>query len=722
MVRDVNLEGVSNLLFSNLWYNDYELSEQRCFMKKLLRYCCISAIALVLSDVNAEELEIASLIRTKCVDETNPNLKGKKNGILYISDRFEKHLNKLKNEVVKDEKRRKKKWLQFKFADQHIKSVKNVITSELCRIYCDINPYASGGYTNNVKDVILLDSDKDKVFKDIASYTRGNWNYLFLINYMNLLKNGITSSTRTTPEILNTKLEAIKNALKERKIDVTEKMAKDMQKSVRDIAYYVDNLRLKEFWTENLQKAKDRCGNKIDKNKLFAEKDIYNLYGDYLIQPKLSSPHGIANMGNNCYITAAIEMLYSNNKIRAAIREMANKISKDKLLDDCIELAYNTQDEDNKLKQKVIDRGRDYERMESTHIALCLSRIFDGMERGIVSSAAILELVNRINKFNIVLKLREQNDNQRRPKIKLYPYDTEDASVALDGLISALAGIGMEFDDKTQEQIIEELGKVKDEGPSVIYDTNIPKNIKPILETLTEKQENIAKILEKRTLSDYIIYKSKIGQLLCLSCQQTSIMGDNGTPNKNHTRNVTDLYCTTLPVTRIDDDLQKCFDSALNVNEYDTIECGGCSKIRKEQVEHQMHVQRRYQIQPKVLILNVAKDHANPDKFAKLNVPDYLKFGSKQYVLRSAIIHTPHSHYIMKGIAQNGDIYCINDDASAIMQPNPEKTGQAQYIIPNGRQLSERSHELSEAIKGDKTLNHLDVEDGTLFMYERVDW
>ena len=73
-------------------------------MKKLLKYCCISAIALVLSDVNAEELEIASLIRTKCVDETNPNLKGKKNGILYISDRFEKHLNKLKNEVVKDEK------------------------------------------------------------------------------------------------------------------------------------------------------------------------------------------------------------------------------------------------------------------------------------------------------------------------------------------------------------------------------------------------------------------------------------------------------------------------------------------------------------------------------------------------------------------------------------------------------------------------------------------
>ena len=56
--------------------------------------CCILAMAMELR-VNAEELEIASLIRTKCIDETKQYLHEKKNGILYISDRFEKHLKAL---------------------------------------------------------------------------------------------------------------------------------------------------------------------------------------------------------------------------------------------------------------------------------------------------------------------------------------------------------------------------------------------------------------------------------------------------------------------------------------------------------------------------------------------------------------------------------------------------------------------------------------------------
>ncbi len=67
-------------------------------------------------------------------------------------------------------------------------------------------------------------------------------------------------------------------------------------------------------------------------------------------------------------------------------------------------------------------------------------------------------------------------------------------------------------------------------------------------------------------------------------------------------------------------------------------------------------------------------------------------------------------------------IYCINDDSSAIMQPNPNKPGQAQYTIPNGRQMLEMSHQRNNAIQGDKTLSHLDVEDDRIFMYERVDW
>ena len=72
-------------------------------------------MALWLSEVNAEELEIASLIRTKCIDETKPYLKGKKNGILYISDRFEKHLQKLNKTKVTWNKYEKKNWLEAKF-------------------------------------------------------------------------------------------------------------------------------------------------------------------------------------------------------------------------------------------------------------------------------------------------------------------------------------------------------------------------------------------------------------------------------------------------------------------------------------------------------------------------------------------------------------------------------------------------------------------------------
>ncbi len=45
----------------------------------------------------------------------------------------------------------------------------------------------------------------------------------------------------------------------------------------------------------------------------------------------------------------------------------------------------------------------------------------------------------------------------------------------------------------------------------------------------------------------------------------------------------------------------------------------------------------------------------------------------------------------------------------------------AHYIIPESRLINDRSHEDNYSII-DKTLNHLDVEDGIVFIYERVDW
>lgn len=54
------------------------------------------------------------------------------------------------------------------------------------------------------------------------------------------------------------------------------------------------------------------------------------------------------------------------------------------------------------------------------------------------------------------------------------------------------------------------------------------------------------------------------------------------------------------------------------------------------------------------------------------------------------------------------------------MKPSSDKPGTAVYEIPKGRQLATSNHRYG--IIGPKKLNHLDVEDAVVYLYERLDW
>ena len=164
----------------------------------------------------------------------------------------------------------KKNWLNAKFKNKHIQSVKNVITSELCRIYCNINPYKSGRYTDKSDDVLLLDCTElnasgQQIFKDIDKYDIENWNYIFLINYMNWLKNNGIFSTLSTDKLLSNRLQKIIDTLRTNGVNITEEMRSHMQKAKQDIVYYVENLKLKDFW-QSIYDDKDKNGNYINRN------------------------------------------------------------------------------------------------------------------------------------------------------------------------------------------------------------------------------------------------------------------------------------------------------------------------------------------------------------------------------------------------------------------------------------------------------------------------
>ena len=649
-----------------------------------------------------------SLIRTKCIDETKPHLNKKKNGILYISDRFEKHLQKLNETKVTWNKYEKKNWLEAKFQPKLIRSVKNVILSELCRIYCDINPYTSGAYTDNCNDILLLDSNEraangKQIFQNIADYSQSHWNYIFLINYMNSLKNGEENSA---DNVLSRCLTGLQYLLIDKGFNITQKMLQDMEKAKSDILYYVENLKLEKFW-KSLE---------INKQALLLCSEN-QFYDKYKVSKKTGAPYGIANMKNNCYITAVIEMLYSNKKIRDKIKEMAEKVDKPNdntygIKPTDIDVNDGSHERDQENRKKIFSR-EDYTWVDSNQVVVWLDHIFKRLDTGTVSSAYILELVNRINKCNIIKK------RQKNPKaqIRLDPLGVNDAKIALEILVSALAGIGLEYDYASLNKMRKVLKTIDAEAESIPNLPKVPKDLGDYLVNMAKQQKMAQRLANKTDLEDWIIIQNGIGKLFATLREEIS----EWLNVENHDATKTQSYPCMIQVDRNYDDLQKCLDNSISKQDVSEVECLQCGKQTNEKIFHQRHTQVQYRAEPQVLVLDVVQDLSAQKQFSKLRVPDYLNFGDRQYVLRSAIIGQP-GHYVMKGIAQNGDIYCINDDASAIMKSNPKKPGTAHYVISNGRKLTGKKHRDNPSIEGDKTLNHLDVEDGILFMYERIDW
>ena len=447
----------------------------------------------------------------------------------------------------------------------------------------------------------------------------------------------------------------------------------------------------------------------------------------YKIDKKTGAPYGIANVQNSCYIATVIEMLYSNKKIRDKIKTIATDMNTaDTFNSNDIDVDDNNPHTDQN-KRAIIEKRDNYGNSSSKQVAFWLNCIFNRLDKGLVSSAYILELSNMINKCNIINAIIAARDNDKKYNPKLNPYQGDDPNMSLDALISALAGIDFEFDKGSLDLIKQDLGEklyeIKVYGESSINQT-MSESVKNELIKLAKRQDSAKRIIDKVGLEDYITRMSEIGSLICVKREEKVTKKDGNAISKSHPKpNTTHSYARTISISRSCNDLQECLNRTIQKTETENnVQCFDCTEENNNNaVYHTKCTEEKYVSSPSVLILAAEKDPYNREKFSKLNIPDYLTAWGYQYVLRSAIVKQP-SHYIMKGIAQNGDIYCIDDDGSAIMRPDPEKPGTAHYEISKGRQMNDKRHQKNSAIQGDKTLNHLDVEDGVLFMYERVDW
>ena len=206
-------------------------------------------------------------------------------------------------------------------------------------------------------------------------------------------------------------------------------------------------------------------------------------------------------------------MLYSNKKIRDKIKEMAEKADKPNdntygIKPTDIDVNDGSHERDRENRKKIFSR-EDYTWVDSNQVVVWLDHIFKRLDTGTVSSAYILELVNRINKCNIIKK------RQKNPKaqIRLDPLGVNDAKIALEILVSALAGIGLEYDYASLNKMRKVLKTINAEAESIPNLPKVPKDLGDYLVNMAKQQKNAQCVANKTDLEDWIIIQNGIGKL-----------------------------------------------------------------------------------------------------------------------------------------------------------------------------------------------------------------
>ena len=229
------------------------------------------AVILQITNLCASELDIASL--DKAI-EIQQSYQDKADSIKVLTERYRKHIGSLSPRA---------NWTKDKLYKE---SINTVILSEMCRAFNNINVYKKSARYNSAGDVMEFDTDEG--FKTRDLYDKSNWNYVVLMNTLNYIvnQNGDVSDKSVSTTV--TKLQKEYSAY-----------SWIINGAGNDIKQYMNDLKLYDF----IQSVR---------NKITVASNN---------EPLL--PRGIKNEGCTCYFNAIIQMLYSSEKFRNAIKELS---------------------------------------------------------------------------------------------------------------------------------------------------------------------------------------------------------------------------------------------------------------------------------------------------------------------------------------------------------------------------------------------------------------
>ena len=229
------------------------------------------AVILQITNLCASELDIASLKRNI---EIGKSYQDKAERIQFLTEKYGEHIKNLKPRAG---------WTQDKL---YAESINTVILSEMCRAFYNINVYERSARYN--VDGVVMEFFKEEGFKEIEKYDKSNWNYVVLMNTLN--------------HIVNERGDVSKESVSETVIKLRKKYiaySRIIDEAGNDIKQYMHDLRLYDFIKS------------VRNNITVASNN----------EPLL--PRGIKNEGSTCYFNAIIQMLYSSEKFRNAIKELS---------------------------------------------------------------------------------------------------------------------------------------------------------------------------------------------------------------------------------------------------------------------------------------------------------------------------------------------------------------------------------------------------------------
>ena len=352
----------------------------------------ISGFIPSISIVNSTELQVASLIQRK-FDESKEYLKGQHQIIYYICDKFEKHINKISESGLPSYMKLKKSadghYEHNKRAYKYIVTVKDLITSELCRAFGKINPYESFRYGEG-KILTGIQTDSKMRYKPIANCTISELNYYVLCNYLDYAINKKNISKKTTDEIL----DEVVNGLNE-KYKFDDSLLNRIKCAKYQIKEYVRIFKIDEFIKNNIANAQEI--NNAHNAKKYDDSITDNFLKKYDIRKLAGIHYGITNHSNTCNMATWITMLKSSKHVNKKLtlhREWLKGQIKLKMKEEIkqdLKKEHPTETEQEleklaleKLNSKESDAEIKKRLQESPDVLNAMHDLFDAMDKGVV--------------------------------------------------------------------------------------------------------------------------------------------------------------------------------------------------------------------------------------------------------------------------------------------------------------------------------------------------